>query len=130
MPRPNTAGTRRAVTSKGGTTEAALACLAAAGCHAAIVDAVRAYAPAPLARAPLGEVVVKLVAARRSVSAPVGLTPSALDPRWQLSPHASELAYLRAGDGEYVAVEQIVPPNRGPLAPGLYLRSRATAALR
>jgi methionyl-tRNA formyltransferase len=85
-----------------------------------IVDAVRALAPAPLARARIAarDETVKVVAAR-----------VADQPRREHDGFAwakDDVALVTCGDG-VVALERVVPPNRAVMSGGAYLRMGAPA---
>ncbi|MGH7727275.1 MAG: methionyl-tRNA formyltransferase [Vulcanimicrobiaceae bacterium] len=92
-----------------------------------IVDAVRAYAPRPLARSELvsGER-VKLLDAHLlgEHAASLALPP---DGRWATNPAVPGAILSRRADG-IVAVERLIPPNRGATEAAAYLRSRRAAA--
>jgi methionyl-tRNA formyltransferase len=73
---------------------------------AQIVNAIRAYAPAPAARGTIAQVPVKLLRAR--IGAP---TIAAVSPG-EIVATAGDAVTIRSGDGT-VDVLELVPPNRG-----------------
>jgi methionyl-tRNA formyltransferase len=79
---------------------------------ARIIDTVRAFAPAPAARAQLAGEPVKILAARAAVGSESGTT--------------SDGGFVEtAGDGRGVVVLRVVPPNRGALDAAAFVRARA-----
>jgi methionyl-tRNA formyltransferase len=77
-----------------------------------IVDTIRAFAPAPAARATIGGETVKILAARTALAREAGLT-------------ADDGFVEPAGDGRGVVLLRVTPPNRGPLSGAAYARARA-----
>ena len=77
-----------------------------------IVDAVRAFAPSPAARAIVDGELVKLLAARRAAVGETGVT------------HDDGFVH-DTGDGAGVVVLRLTPPNRGALSGAAYVRARA-----
>ena len=77
-----------------------------------IVDTIRAFAPAPAARAVLGGETVKISAARLARAGEPALT-------------ADDGFVESAGDGRGVVILRLTPPNRGPLSGAAYFRARA-----
>ena len=75
-----------------------------------IVDRVRSLAPAPAGRTDVFGETIKVL---RAHVAPDGEGVSS----------AAPMAYLHAGDGRAVALDQVVPPGRGPMAGEAYARS-------
>lgn len=71
-----------------------------------IVNAIRAYAPAPAARAVLGGVPVKLLHARTGTASIAPVAPG------EILGVSGKAVSVRCGDGT-VDVLQLVPPNRG-----------------
>jgi methionyl-tRNA formyltransferase len=79
---------------------------------ARVVDTVRALAPAPAARAMLGDETLKVLAARCARDGERGVT-------------ADGGFVERAGDGHGVVLLRVTPPNRGPMSGAAYARARA-----
>ncbi|MGD0472879.1 MAG: methionyl-tRNA formyltransferase [Candidatus Velthaea sp.] len=81
---------------------------------ARIVDTIRAFAPAPAARARVGGEIVKILAVRPAVDGEAGVTADA--------------GFVeRAGDGRGVVLLRVTPPNRGPMSGAAYARARGAA---
>jgi len=74
-----------------------------------IVDTIRSLAPAPGARATLDGEALKIVRARLGIAGEPALT-------------ADGGLLVRAGDGAFVAVLEVVPPNRGRMSAAAYAR--------
>jgi methionyl-tRNA formyltransferase len=72
-----------------------------------IVNMVRAYAPAPAARAALGGIPLKLLRARQGTSSIAPLPPG------EIAGVSGDAIAVRCGDGT-VDVLELVAPNRGP----------------
>lgn len=84
-----------------------------------IVDTIRAFAPAPAARATLAGMPVKLLRARRGAATIAPLAPG------ELIGTAGEAITVRAGDGT-VDVIELVPPNRGAQSGAAFAHSLRT----
>lgn len=81
---------------------------------ARIVDTIRAFAPAPAARARVGGEILKILAVRPAVDGEAGVTADA--------------GFVeRAGDGRGVVLLRVTPPNRGPMSGAAYARARGAA---
>jgi methionyl-tRNA formyltransferase len=81
---------------------------------ARIVDTIRAFAPAPAARAAVGGETVKILAARPAHEGEDGVTADA--------------GFVeRAGDGRGVVLLRVTPPNRSPMSGAAYARARGAA---
>jgi methionyl-tRNA formyltransferase len=85
-----------------------------------IVNLVRSLSPTPLARATLGdsEETVKVVSARVADARERAEAGSPISYR--------DAALVPCGEGDLVALERVVPPNRAPMSGGAYLRMGAT----
>jgi methionyl-tRNA formyltransferase len=81
---------------------------------ARIVDTIRAFAPAPAARAVVGGETLKIQAARPAREGEAGVT-------------ADGGFVERAGDGGGVVLLRVTPPNRGPISGAAYARARGAA---
>ena len=81
---------------------------------ARIVDLIRAFAPAPAARAVVGGEILKILAARPAREAEGGVT-------------ADEGFVERAGDGRGVVLLRVTPPNRSAMSGAAYARARGAA---
>jgi methionyl-tRNA formyltransferase len=79
-----------------------------------IVDLIRAFAPAPAARAVIGGESLKILAARPAREAEDGVT-------------ADEGFVERAGDGRGVVLLRVTPPNRSAMSGAAYARARGAA---
>lgn len=86
-----------------------------------IVNAVRAFAPAPAARAQLGNVPVKLL---RAALGTAGITPASPG---SILGIAGEAAAVRCRNGT-VDVLELVPPNRGAQSGAAFARSLSESA--
>jgi methionyl-tRNA formyltransferase len=82
-----------------------------------VVNAVRAYAPAPAARAPLGGVPVKLLRARTGMPSIAPLSAG------DVVGVCGDAVTVRCGDGT-VDVLEVVPPNRGAQSGAAFAMSR------
>jgi methionyl-tRNA formyltransferase len=79
-----------------------------------IVDTIRAFAPAPAARAVVGGETLKVLAARTARADEDGVTPDG--------------GFVeRAGDGLGVVLLRVTPPNRSPMSGAAYARARGAA---
>jgi methionyl-tRNA formyltransferase len=81
---------------------------------ARIVDLIRAFAPAPAARAVVGGETLKILAARPAREMEEGVT-------------ADEGFVERAGDGRGVVLLRVTPPNRSAMSGAAYARARGAA---
>lgn len=86
---------------------------------ARIVNAVRAFGPAPAARATIAGVPVKLLRARRGAPTIAPLEPG------EIIGSAGDAVTVRTGDGT-VDVLELVPPNRGPQSGAAFALSLRT----
>lgn len=85
-----------------------------------IANLVRSLSPAPLARACLGDSAetVKVVSARVADARERAEAGNPISYR--------DAALVPCGEGDLVALERVVPPNRAPMTGGAYLRMRTT----
>ncbi len=93
---------------------------------ARILNFVRSLSPAPAARAELAGVAVKIL---RATSVPSPGTEPSVDPTpGKLLGHRGRAAIVRCGDG-VVAVERLVPANRGPVDGKVFALAHLTSSL-
>jgi methionyl-tRNA formyltransferase len=81
-----------------------------------IVDTVRAFAPAPAARAEIAGIPVKIVGARKGAPTIAALQPG------QIIGTAGDALTIRSGDGT-VDVYELIAPNRGPQSGAAFAQS-------
>lgn len=83
-----------------------------------IVNLVRAYAPAPAARAILGGAAVKVLRARQGTSSIAPLAPG------EVAGASGDAVTVRCGDGT-VDILELIAPNRGPQSGAAFAQSLA-----
>jgi methionyl-tRNA formyltransferase len=83
-----------------------------------IVNAVRAFAPSPAARALLGGITVKLLRARVGMPSIAPVAPGTIVGT------SGDAVSVRCGDGS-VDIIELVPPNRGALSGAAFAQGLA-----
>ena len=86
-----------------------------------IVDMVRAYAPAPAARAVIAGSTVKILRARAGTASIAPIVPG------EVAGIAGDAVSVRCGDGT-VDVVEVVPPNRGAQSGAAFVRASTGSA--